>query len=227
MLNEIRSRLEESAMTYRFLSLVYGHEATSQLLAQLHNELDSQDGLEGGYELLGRYLISIPGRDWDKAAEALATEYAVLFLLGFGKSVSLYESVYVSPKALIMQESRDQVLALYKKEGLARTPNLDVPEDHLAIELDFMGYLVGQANQALENYNRQLAKDYLNMADGFLSQHLLKWVPRLCQDLEQMANSDFYKGIAKITGELLEFEKETFSEMLKILARDDMVSHGR
>ena len=224
MFSEIGSRLEAREMTYRFLSQAYGYEVTSQLLAQLHVELSNQDGLEGGYELLGRYLISVPGRDWDNAAGTLATEYAGLFLLGFGKSISLYESVYISPTAMIMQESRDQVLALYRKEGLERTPGLNVPEDHLAVELNFMGYLVGQARQALENNNRRLAGDYLNIADDFLSQHLLTWVPRLCQELEQTATSDFYKGIGKITGELLAFEKEAFGEMLEILAEDDMES---
>jgi TorA maturation chaperone TorD len=39
--------------------------------------------------------------------------------------------------------------------------------------------------------------------DSFLKDHLLNWTPNFCKRLETHAQTDFYKGAAKFTVEIL------------------------
>lgn len=52
-----------------------------------------------------------------------------------------FESVHTSPKRLMMQEARDEVLAVYRSEGLDKLPSWKESEDHIALELEFMAVL--------------------------------------------------------------------------------------
>ena len=41
----------------------------------------------------------------------------------------------------MMQEARDEVLAVYRSEGLDKLPSWKESEDHIALELEFMAVL--------------------------------------------------------------------------------------
>ena len=48
-----------------------------------------------------------------------------------------------------MQKARDDVLREYIQQGLDRSENHKEPEDHLAIELEFMSFLCEKTVKAL------------------------------------------------------------------------------
>ena len=87
-----------------------------------------------------RYLA----RRGPDARQDLAVDYARVFLAAGvyeGETAVPYESVYTSPEGILMQDSRDEVVRAYRRWGLAIPRDLNVPEDHLAFELEFMGRL--------------------------------------------------------------------------------------
>jgi TorA maturation chaperone TorD len=56
--------------------------------------------------------------------------------------------------------------------------------------------------------------EYLTKQKDFLEKHLLAWVPSFCKDLEQAAESGFYKGIAQLTAEFINSEQETIAALM-------------
>lgn len=216
LLEILRSR----ASTYDFLSRVYREELTSALLGELVRQMRSEGGQDAeseGYRTLREYAAKVNLKDLEGETTNLAAEYAALFLNMSETPVFPFESVYTSPERLLMQEARDQVVAEYRKEGLDRIAEFREPEDHIAIELEFMAYLCQRTADALEAGDQAAAEAYLKKQSEFLQKHLMVWVPQFCRDLQRAAGRGFYKGVAQITDEYLAMEGQTVDDLLAAL----------
>jgi TorA maturation chaperone TorD len=213
--------LQNRAATYGFLSRVYRQEVTAAFLVDLAAQAasEAEDEMESeGYRLLRDFVAGMARADVEKVRIDLATEYASLFLNMGHRPVAPYESVYTSPERLLMQKARDDVLALYRQEGLDRIDEFHEPEDHLAVELEFMAYLCQKAMAAMEAGDRAGAAAALRQQKEFLQKHLLVWVPAFCRDVQQAAETGFYRGLALITAEHLAMESETVDDLLAVMA---------
>lgn len=212
-------------LVYAFLSRVYEKEMTVDLLKELSdgNDLVSQIGVsEGfdeenfrkGFEMLGAYFRSVAGRDLNQVKLELAVEYANLFLGVKGKPLHPSESVYVSEDHVMYQESRDRVQSIYWSAGVDKKKEFTEPEDHIAVELQFMEYLCRKTVEALEEDEKAEATKYLRTQKDFIELHLAKWVPQLTKDVLESAQVDFYKGIAYITDAFIAMDRKTIDEFL-------------
>ncbi len=54
----------------------------------------------------------------------------------------------------------------------------------------------------------------LNDQKGFLQDHLLKWIPALTKDIDNNAETAFYKGMARILKAYVELDIEIVEELL-------------
>jgi len=188
--------------TYAFLSRIFGKEVNENVLGNMLGddfigslrEIENSHGseMEEGAKMLEKYLSGIDEKDIDKVIEELSVDYARLFLLAGG--VHPYESVHLGKEGLVMEKPWEEVREAYRKVGLAKGEGEKEPEDHIAMELAFMSYLCG--------------KDESKMQKEFLEEHLLRWVPQFCDDVAQKAESDFYRGIAKLTKGFLALEQK-------------------
>jgi len=209
--------LKDRCSSYAFLSQIYREEVSSTLLAEMANGLDltvEEDTTGEGLRILKDFARKLKRADLKKVETELATEYASLFLNGRNHSVFPYESVYTSKKRLVMQKARDEVLSEYRQEGLETPKEFNEPEDHITIELEFMRHLCRKAVENMEQGNPEACLAYLRKQKEFLEKHLWVWIPNFCEDLARTAQSDFYKGIAKVTGDYLSLEQETISELI-------------
>ena len=199
---ELLATLESRRSGYVFLSQVYAREVTLDFLRKL------RDAPQGVDRMLKEFTERLKGSDLREVELELATEYAALFLNVGKYPVFLFESVYTSKEKLLMQEARDEVLSEYRKEGLDKIEGFKEPEDHIAIELEFMSYLCQKTIDSIKNSDSETTLAYLNKQKDFLEKHLMVWVPAFCIDLEQATKSDFYQGIAKLTKNFMEVEEE-------------------
>lgn len=135
----------------------------------------------------------------EEQLEELLWEYTRLFIGPYRLPSPPWESVYTSPKRLLMQEAAEQVLAIYREAGLAvNTP--DVLPDHIGVELNFLAVLLQETHSETDQ------KDlYVDMTGKFLAEHLLRWVPEFTRDMENAAETPFYKAVAKTTRSIIEF----------------------
>ena len=213
---------------YEFLARTYATEATVEYLQQFVKKKDlfrasARDPeihgteLADGFGQIADYASSIEGADFDKVRVGLAVEYAGLFL-GAWRLPHPSESVYVTEGQLLMQKPRDQVLKVYRDMGVDKVDQFTQPEDHIALELQFMAHLCDSTSLALKEGRLSDATKYLDVQKGFLDEHLIKWVPKLAADIIKSARAEFYKAIAKITEGYVEIDKEVVAELAETLA---------
>ncbi len=201
---------------YSLLSLIYQSEVSSEFLRNLlAGVVDYEDAVDG-YTLMQEFANTARAAEPQELENQLATEYAHLFLnAGDEPHVHPYESVYTSADHLLMQEARDKVVEVYRSEGLDRAVDFKKPEDHIAVELEFMAHLCRMAAQELEAGERTKARALTAKQRNFLETHLLNWIPRFCDDLEKAACSDFYRAAAQITRYLLSVEVDVLDETVQ------------
>ena len=202
---------------YRFLGRLYKIEVDQPLLDQMKSMVFPAEGgpdeLVQGYRMLGDYLKS-PGLD---PLTDLAADYAKVFLgagITEGDVAFPYESVYTSPERLIMQDARDQVLAHYRSKNLNKAETLLVPEDHIALELEFMAYLCATTQAAIKNQDIDAVVASLDEQKYFLEKHLLNWTTPFCNDVQKCAETNFYKGLSQITSGFLAMDQALLEEMI-------------
>ena len=188
---EFQGRLD----LYRLLSRLYRAEVDEALLDSLKTLAlpeEHKDVKQGTADL--RDYLSSCGPD---TVEELAVDYAATFLAAGsaeGAAALPCESVYTSPKRIFMQEAWEQVSRLYAEKGLGKDEaSSDLMEDHVALELAFMAWLI-------ENGTVQEQK-------AFLENHLLNWLPAFAADVEQYGRTPFYKAATKITLGFLRLEQ--------------------
>jgi len=206
--------------SYAFLSRIFREEVSSKLLSELvESHILAGEANGAGTDVFGEFIRKLKGSNLERAAANLAAEYASLFLNAGDHSVFPYESVYTSPEGLLMQKARDDVLREYTQQGLGKSENHNGPEDHLAVELEFMFFLCEKTVNALQIECREQAMACLQTQKEFLEQHLLVWCPRFCSDMAGASVSDFYRGIALLTRDFLQSEMETIPRLFEQVQR--------
>ena len=207
---------EQRAWMYGLLARLYRVEVDPVFLDQLRamkfpastgNEL-----MDKGYRQLAGYLAHT---DAGTLTE-LAVDYVRAFI-GHGidghAAAYPFESVYTSKKRLMMQGARDEVLALYRAEGVDKAADWKDGEDHVALELEFMKTLAERAAKALRSGNEGEAARLLAVQRSFLDNHLRKWLPTFTRDMTIFAKTDLYQGLANLTAGFLQVEEEFMAEV--------------
>jgi len=98
--------------------------------------------------------------------------------------------------------------------GLDKVGKFAEPEDHIALELQFMTHLCEKTSTAIKDGDLSDAKKYLEVQRDFLNEHLGKWVPELTADILKSAKREFYKAVAKITRGYIEMDKKVILELI-------------
>lgn len=208
---------EGRAATYRFLARLFRVEVDQPLLDELyagHYKVSTGNAsMDKGHKLLATALSCI----WENTLTELAADYLRTFL-GHGYSghsaAYPYESVYATEKRLLMSAARDEVLALYRAAGLGKDKSWKEAEDHVALELEFLGVLAERSAAALRAGNETEAVSLLQRSQGFLQDHLGQWAPLLAESMRSFSKTDFYKGLSYLLEGFIESDQELLDDLL-------------
>ncbi len=132
-----------------------------------------------------------------------------------------------------------QVQRSYREAGFAISKERgNDPPDDLKLEMEFMYRLCELELQAWKNRDKQAALKWLNAQNSFLREHLIEWVPFLCDDLTKqefkagvgrkfhrseeeaqryvacIVEMDFYRSLGFITKAMLEHDYNQLEAML-------------
>lgn len=206
---------------YGLLSSIFYLELTEEQIDGLADSgfayPDDGSALGDACAAMRRYLA----RRGPSARQDLAVDYARVFLAAGvyeGETAVPYESVYTSPEGILMQDSRDDAVRAYQRWGLAIPRDLNVPEDHLAFELEFMAHLSGRIAEAVEEAARgELPPDAVAAMEAqaaFIDEHLLNWVPQLLERVKRFARTPFYPAITQIALCYIEENRAVLEEAL-------------
>ena len=219
---------------YAFLSRLFAKEVDEEALntivtAQptIHSLASSQEAeeLKDGSRLLQDFIGQagvLKGKEKQDWITDLRAEYAALFLaVGMpykGKERLLTcESAYLGKHHTYYDRPFFLVKDAYKRSGFEKRKDYLEPEDHIAVELDYMANLCKQSQLSLEENNLEDTSRYLNLQKDFLRDHLLKWVPDLCKSLKETADSKLYKSLAYLTNGFISMEGEVVDELAETL----------
>lgn len=188
--------------TYRFLSSALIREMTAEFWAAVAQNPPVTEGA------LGEYLASLKGADVEAVRSENAVKYAKLLLNASSNPVIPYESPHTSPEHIMRQRSWTQVKAVFASNGFALDECLNLPEDHISFELEFMALMCKREQELLDSCDATGLASNRAVQRAFLTDHLLTWVDAFCDDLTWKSRGGFYAGIAETLKQFMTFEME-------------------
>ena len=132
----------------------------------------------------------------DTGDEELAVDHARLFVGPFGLRAAPYGSLYLDGEGMVMGSSTMRVLETYAQEGLAVDDEFTDLPDHIAVELEFMYYLVCRAVEEFGDGGADGCAHTVNVQRRFLDEFLLPWLEPFCHKIAHGAETDFYRALA-------------------------------
>lgn len=200
--DDLLSREKVRGDSYKLLSECYllpSGDLTKKLtdLEQLMNSIGAE---------VAKY---VPGTNDD---ESLKIDYSKLFVGPYKLFAPPYGSIYLEGARRVMGNSTIDVRNRYREAGLDISENLKEAPDHIAVELEFMYFLIGKEIEAMENSNLESAMDYLKKQKEFLDDHLGVWVSEFTDNIEKNAETEFYRNLSRATKS---FIKKDMTELTK------------
>lgn len=185
--------MESRAKRYQFLSTLYRDEISLELITAMQKDeflddfLESVKGcgfmdLKSGAEGMSTWLKS---NDAKVLYKELSYDYADIFLNAGANPAFPYESIHVTKEPVVMQKPIFELRKYFNKGGVHKSSNYKDLDEHIAVEMEFLRYLLDQENSKLYT--------------DFFKNKYLQWVPSFCDQLASSANTDFYQGLAHFT----------------------------
>jgi TorA maturation chaperone TorD len=175
----------------------------------LHNTLTE---LERQLKTLGseafRY-ITMMRSEWigrGNEIDDLCVDFAKLFVGPYALLAPPYGSVYLDSERRVMGSSTMDVHTRYVNAGLEIATHFKEPPDHIAVELEFMHFLIFKEIDATSRNDIDRAIEYVDQQEAFLENHLAAWVPVFARHVVENATTDFYKHLARATDLFIKHE---------------------
>jgi TorA maturation chaperone TorD len=195
-------------------------EQVSSMAAASYSGFGAGDPLlEEGFNDISRYLR----KRHTGTRQQLATDYTMSFG-GVdsieGKTAVPYASVFLSDTGLLQQEPRNEVFKVFKKEALRLRSKIDLPEDHITFEFEFLSILSDRADEALSIGDLPEASRLLTLSKDFINQNILSWFDQLADLTNQIITTRFYRGVLKITKGYLLLDIQTLDDLIEVISSD-------
>lgn len=142
--------------------------------------------------------------------ESLKIDYAQLFVGPFKLLAPPYGSFYLEDKKF-MGDSTIHARKFYENEGLDVVIN-DAP-DHIAIELEFIYCLAVKQTQAAKDGNLQDIQLYQQKQKLFLCSHTARWLTKFVENIQEHAQTKFYKKLSRLTKLFIENDLNGFESI--------------
>ena len=189
---------------YDLLASVFRKEPDEQFIDTLRGPRFAGAFASVGTELGDEFEQSSAG----ELKESLAIEFTRLFL-GPGEHISPHESIFVETDGDaggLYGLKTVEVKKFIETTGLTYDDAFTGLPDHVSVELEFMGKLAGFESQEWDCGNDEAARYCLSVQKMFAEKHLLKWVPKFCEKVIAKADLPFYREMARVTSEFVDFD---------------------
>jgi len=228
---EIKNATNTRGTLYRFLSRGFSLEVNGDylewvlllqpIIEKLAIQLDNNDFKKGSDRLRDFAKQTRLNYEKDKTGflQILAAEYASLFLNVGLKPVHPVESVFLGKGHLLYEEPYFDIMRIYQLYGFKKTESFREPEDHIAVELEFMSHLCNLTVRSLEEEKNDYGAGYLENQVEFLRLHLKQWVPDFVEKIKWASSNDFYLALADILLGLVSTDGQVAGEFARKLRR--------
>jgi len=198
---------------YGLLATLFGHEVSSELLQQIKDPRFLGVLSNMGLELESDFFE----KPEEELIEDLTVEYAGLFL-GPGEHISPHESVHHQRKddqsGQLWGKSTVEVKNFIESAGLDYKEAYTGLPDHISVELEFMQQVTLREEQALSEDDQEGVLYCLKMEKKFIEEHLSRWIPAFCEKIISRAELPFYREMAALTNDFIQFENEEINKYI-------------
>ena len=185
-MDQILTQESQRAASYRILADCY-YPPDKKLLKALGDLGDRAN------PLLSEVAECVGGAE---CLQPLAVDHAKLFVGPYGLLAPPYGSVYLED-GRFMGDSTVAVRTLYDQEELTLVVK-DAP-DHIAMELEFMYFLILRLIEAVEGSDTEQVSIYRQKQRAFPRLHLGGWIPQFTENIEKHAQTSFYRTLGRAT----------------------------
>ena len=194
------SRAFEKEVDEAFLNLLL--QAAPDLVHWAQSQ--GQEDLKQAARSLSNFLeLAAIKENQPALIEQMAVEFASLFY-GVGVNpVNVIEFVYLGEEHILFEKPYFEVIEFYQGWEYAKPHSSNEPEDHIANELDFLGFMLRSAAWALEKGDAAEFQQRLAGATKFLAEHLNRWAFDLSSAMLKASQDPFYLSMAYFTSGLL------------------------
>jgi len=161
-----------------------------------------------------------------KLLTRLRLEYTRLFVGPYSLPTPPYESVYREPEPVVMGGSTLDVLKRYEEAGFRLASSFKDLPDHVAVELQFMALLCEEEAQAWEREDPTVALTLLRREEGFLRDHLARWVPSFCERVLSSTECSFYQAMASLARDYILLDQDHTASLVRLLEVEGYSSGG-
>lgn len=195
----------------RMLSALHTKEPDADLVWTLRDEqfpaglglkFTSEVGRQA-CDVVAEALKALPEASDQKVLDELAVDYAGIYL-NYRIKASPEESVWIDEENLTHQESMFQVREWYARYGMSAPDWRICPDDHLALELEFIGLMLSQ----------EVNRERLQEVACFMDEHLLRWLMDFSVRVAARCDTAYFAGIAMLTGGYCEELRDLIADVL-------------
>lgn len=126
----------------------------------------------------------------------LERDYTRMFFSSKPRLAYLFESVYREGK--LLQESTFDIARLYRDAGLVLHDDFRLPPDHIAVELEFLSFLLFKEIEGIKNKDEKKADYARELEERVIDEHLREFALNVAERLAQHARTPFYRTIAQV-----------------------------
>ncbi|GLP97069.1 TorD/DmsD family molecular chaperone [Paraferrimonas sedimenticola] len=171
--------------------------------AQNWPDLSGSNEYQQGVALLGSFL-----EQWDESQlQQLKIEYGYSFFTPGEPKVMPWGSLYLGEQQMLNDTSTLELESFYRQYQVEFDLSFNQPADHIALFFAVIDQLLGELGRDPEN---KMAADALTI---LLQQHLMPWVHRFFEGIQEHCDSDYYKGMGFLGSDLL----STLSNHLQVV----------
>lgn len=125
----------------------------------------------------------------------LLVEYTRLFLGPFKTIVPPYSAIYFGSDS-IMSEETLWVINFYNQLGLKFDEKIKDMQDHIAVETEFMYYMIFNEIKELQTNSRDKSHNLWLNQSQFFNKHYKKWVPKHCKKIGVGTDNKYFKALS-------------------------------
>jgi putative dimethyl sulfoxide reductase chaperone len=112
-----------------------------------------------------------------------------------------YETLFGNDHVFAQSQVMGDIAGFYRAFGVELSKDIHERLDHLSVEFEFMHFLAYK-----ESYGADKTQIVLDAQKKFVKNHIGRWVPLFCRMLVKKAGSGFYKHVADLMAEWMDFE---------------------
>lgn len=140
--------------------------------------------------------------------EELQADYQRVFGLVYTGDCSPYETAYHSTsEPFFRSQQMADVAGFYQAFGLALGRTTAERPDHIALELEFLAFVLLKKRLAEEAEHAAICEEALRT---FFRDHLAWWVPSFATGLRRKAEGGFYAAVGQVLAALLPLERTRY-----------------